>query len=349
VAILLPETGPAQRWEGTDRPELERQIAEKLAPMLEAKGSELTLLYFNANGNGQTQEQQAELALQKNACILIVGAASDNGSRIVQKAKSKQVPVIAYDRMIQDDDLAYYISFDSQGVGRMQGDYIVEKLRHEQTWERPVKFIVINGDEKDNNTEKLRAGLSEKLDFYINQGQIKQVGGDKYIPGWNGEQAAKDVQELLNRYPDIKIVWVANDRMASEIIKVNRQKIQMEEILITGQDGTINSLTNIEKKLQGMTVCKDSKDTAERTAKLVEALFEGVAPSSRDILNDKTLAIKREIPSYISREVFEVTQNNFQDKVNRTSDGSIALEGTCKGKSKNVGGASPESTNPEEK
>lgn len=350
VAILLPETGPAQRWEGADRPELERQIAEKLAPVLADKRAELTLLYFNANGDATKQAEQADLALQKNACILIVGASdSKKAENIVRKAKSKHVPVIAYDRMIKDDDLAYYISFNSKSVGERQGDYIVEELGKKPNWTEPVKFIIINGDPNDSNTQQLRKGLMGSLESSINQGKLQKIGEDEDIPGWDGKKAAKKVQDLLKGFPDLKIVWVANDGMASEIIKVNQQTIQKEDILITGQDGTINSLTNIEKGLQGMTVCKDSKDTAKTTAELVEALFKGVNPSSRDILNQKTPAIKREIPSYISLEVYEVTRNNFNDKVQRTSDGNIALEGTCKAQSKKAGEANPENTNPEEK
>ena len=93
VAILLPETEPAQRWEGADRPELERQIAEKLAPVLTDKGAELTLLYFNANGDAKKQTEWAELALRDNrACILVLGPVFSAGaevSNIVQKAKAR--------------------------------------------------------------------------------------------------------------------------------------------------------------------------------------------------------------------------------------------------------------------
>jgi D-xylose transport system substrate-binding protein len=36
---------------------------------------------------------------------------------IVNKAHTQDVPVIAYDRLVRNSELAYYVSFDSVAVG----------------------------------------------------------------------------------------------------------------------------------------------------------------------------------------------------------------------------------------
>lgn len=78
----------------------------------------VTIQYANANNNASTQQNQAEAVLTKGACILVVDPQdADQAAVIVQKARATQVPVISYDRLIQDPDLAYYVSFDSGKSG----------------------------------------------------------------------------------------------------------------------------------------------------------------------------------------------------------------------------------------
>jgi D-xylose transport system substrate-binding protein len=44
---------------------------------------------------------------------------------IVQRAN---IPVVSYDRLITDADVDYYISFDNERVGRLQGESLLEAL-----------------------------------------------------------------------------------------------------------------------------------------------------------------------------------------------------------------------------
>src|ERR1019366_5174699 len=83
-----------------------------------------TIDYTNAQGSSATQQNQADQALTKGDCILVV-APNDSvaSAAIVTKAKASGVPVIAYDRIIQSKDLNYYVSFDNEEVGKLQGQY----------------------------------------------------------------------------------------------------------------------------------------------------------------------------------------------------------------------------------
>jgi D-xylose transport system substrate-binding protein len=107
IGVLLPETATSARWDGVDRPDLEKDIPATLPGA--------TIDYYNAQGDAPTQQNQADQALTKGDCILVV-APKDSGAAaaIVTKAKSQNVPVIAYDRIIQSKALSYYVSFDSR-------------------------------------------------------------------------------------------------------------------------------------------------------------------------------------------------------------------------------------------
>ncbi|MBD2480985.1 substrate-binding domain-containing protein [Planktothrix sp. FACHB-1365] len=316
IAILLPETGPAARWELSDRPELERRIAQKLIKNNNVK--DLTLLYFNANGDPQKQFQQANRAIEQGACLLILGpSSSSDATEIVKKASEKQIPVIAYDRAIDNGNIYadYYISFDSKYVGQKQGEYIKDQFvnldnKNHRYELKPDgnKFVMINGDKNDPNSKLLAEGLKSILQTeYIDTNRLNLVE-ETNIQGWDAEKAADKIQEVLTKYSEIKIAWVANDGMANKIIeKLVKLGYKPDQILITGQDGTDGSIDKIADQWQSMTVCKDSNDLAEKTALLVEALFQG----KTEIPNTKFEKLDfTKSKSLISKAIYSVNLEN---------------------------------------
>ena len=121
VGVLLPETATSARWDGKDRPALKSDI--EAIPGV-------TVDYYNAQGDSAQQQNQADQALTKGDCILVVAPNDSAASAaIVTKAKASGVPVIAYDRIIQSKNLNYYVSFDNEKVGQLQGQYIVDHYK----------------------------------------------------------------------------------------------------------------------------------------------------------------------------------------------------------------------------
>src|SRR5258708_31672446 len=119
VGVLLPETATSARWDGQDRPLLQKDIPQVL--------SGATVDYNNAQGNADLQQTQAQADLTNGDCILVL-APSDSikAAAIVAAAKAKSVPVISYDRLTYSNDLNFYVSFDNTKVGQLQGGYIAD-------------------------------------------------------------------------------------------------------------------------------------------------------------------------------------------------------------------------------
>src|SRR5947209_8116030 len=114
VGVLLPETATSARWDSKDKPLLTQKIQAAIPGA--------TVDYNNAGGNADDQQNQADAALTKGDCILVLAPVDgQKAAIIVTKAKQSQVPVIAYDRLIQSKDLNYYVSFDNVKVGEFQG------------------------------------------------------------------------------------------------------------------------------------------------------------------------------------------------------------------------------------
>src|SRR6187399_1698050 len=59
--------------------------------------------------------------------LVVVPTDLEKAAAIVQAAAAKKVPVVSYDRLIRDADVALYVSFDNVKVGRMQAERLVAK------------------------------------------------------------------------------------------------------------------------------------------------------------------------------------------------------------------------------
>lgn len=318
IAILLPATGlEAPRWEESDRVFLERAIIENIP--------DATIRHFNANSDPQLQEQQADLALAKGSCILIVAPVDTNeASKVVQNAEAKGVPVIAYDRFIDDEGLDFYVSFSSKQVGQFQAEYLLRQLELGESGlyklKKGANLVMINGDVKDGNTQRIEEGWFETLQPLFDSKNLnlvfpKEKGDpDYFMEGWSGEKAAETVESLLDEYQNnIPIILVANDSMAEEIIGILQQKQKQGQVLVTGQDGSLNSAIYIVEGLQGITLYKPIDDNlSKKTIDVINALRDGddlgVLANNVEITTQNS----KEIPAYLFTPI-RVTAENIED------------------------------------
>src|SRR5829696_6253318 len=118
VAVLLPDSKSSVRWETVDRPSLDAAF--------KAAGVEAEIQ--NAEGDKATQTQQAEQAITNGAnVLLLVNLDSGSGAAIAGNAQSQGVKVIDYDRLTLDTDATdYYVSFNNEKVGQLQGEGLVD-------------------------------------------------------------------------------------------------------------------------------------------------------------------------------------------------------------------------------
>jgi len=329
IGVLLPETATSARWEGQDKPDLQRDIPATLPGA--------TVDYSNAQGSADQQQTNADAALTKGDCILVV-AASDSvkAAAIVAKAKQNNVPVIAYDRLIQSNDLAYYVSFDGVAVGNLQGQYIVD--HYKQFVKSGVGNVaMINGSQTDNNAILFAKGAHQKLDPLFQNGTLKNVY-EQFTPGWDNPTAQTEMQAALTKTGNnIQIAYVANDGMAGTVIAALKQQHLNGKVLVTGQDATVAGLQNILLGDQTMTVFKDISLEAQAAANVVAAISNGTSTSS--LTNGVTTQTSggANIPS-----ILETPQAIDKSNVKTVIDaGGATLADVCQGLPSGTGGICP--------
>lgn len=321
IGVLLPESDSSARYEAYDRPLLEQSI-KKVLP-------DATIQYANANNNADTQQNQADAVLTKGACILVVDPNdSEKAAAIVQKAKASQVPVIAYDRLIQDPDVAYYVSFDNVRVGELQGQYIVDQYRKgAYGLKRGANLVMINGSQTDNNALQFREGALKALQPLVDSKELNLVF-DQYTPNWDSARAQSLMEGVLTQQRNnVQAAYVANDGLANTVIAALRAQRLDGKVLVTGQDATVTGIQNILTGDQAMTIYKPIAKQAEATAQLVAALSNGTDPGS--MVNGQT-ALKGggQVKSVLISPI-AVDKTNVQQTV--IADGFLKKDQVCNG------------------
>ncbi len=319
IGVLLPETATSARWDSKDRPLLISNIKQQIPGA--------TVDYNNAQGDANLQQTQAEADLTRGDCILVV-APSDSikAAAIVEAAKAKGVPVIAYDRLIYSNDLKYYVSFDNTKVGQLQGQYIAD---HYKDYVKPGhnKTVMIDGAQTDNNALLFSKGAHSVLDPLFSNGTLKKVY-EKFTPNWDNPTAQTEMEAALTaNQNDIQIAYVANDGMANSVIAALKAVKLNGKVLVTGQDATVAGIQNILTGDQAMTVYKAITKEASATAQLVAAISNGADTSS--IVNGQTTIPQTggaSIPSVLETPV-AVDKSNIASTV--LADGFVTKSDIC--------------------
>jgi D-xylose transport system substrate-binding protein len=267
VGILLPETTSSDRWETKDHPLLVQAVKAAIP--------NVQIDYNNAHDSSATQITQAEADLANGDCILVVGPHdSVAAAAIVAKAKAQNVPVIAYDRLIQSKDLNYYVSFNNIKVGQLQGQYIAAHYQEYQKAGTP-NIALISGSQTDTNALLFSMGAHSVLDPMFANGTLKNVA-ETFTPDWVNTTAQAEMEaSLADQQNNIQVAYVANDGMAGGVITALQAVKLNGKVLVTGQDATAAGIHNILTGDQSMTVYKPIAKEAQSVGDLVKAINNG--------------------------------------------------------------------------
>jgi len=293
VAVLLPDSKSSVRWETVDRPFLKQAFDDA--------GIESEIQ--NAEGDKSTQQQQAEQAITNGAkVLLLVNLDSGSGAAIAANAKSQDVKVIDYDRLTLKGDSDYYVSFDNEKVGQLQGEGLVDCLG-----DKKAAVAVLNGSPTDNNATLFKNGYDGVINPKFDSGDWTKVD-DQSVPDWDNQKALTIFEQMLQKANNkIDGVLAANDGLGNAAISAIKQR-KLDQIPVTGQDATLQGIQNIVAGDQCMTVYKAIKKEADAAAKLAIALAKGETPEAPDTINNET----KDIPAVFLDPV-AVTKDNIKD------------------------------------
>ena len=243
-----------------------------------------TIVTYSDNKNEQ-QVNDIQNMLSQGVDLLIIAAIDGNGlNTVMNDAGASNIPVIAYDRLIMNDNVSYYVSFDNYTVGKLQGTYVKDTLDLDNA-AGPFNIEFTGGDPADNNAPFFFNGAMDTLKPYIDSGKLNVVSGQTEFSvvgteQWKTEAALNRAQNVLASYysDGTKLdAWLcSNDSTALGVTQaVTSDYAGGNSVIITGQDGDVANLRNIKDGVQSMTVYKAVANEAVVTLDLAKAILDG--------------------------------------------------------------------------
>ena len=298
-----------ERWAKWDEPDIKAA--------LEAAGAS----YISADAGSSVEQQitDVENLIAQGATALIILA--QDGTAIkpaVQSAIDQGIPVIAYDRLIEDPG-AFYLSFDNVEVGRMQAQAIFDAVPK-------GNYVMIKGNAADANADFLRGGQQEVLQAAIDAGDIVIVG-ESYTDNWAPEVAQTNMEQFLTEANnDVQAVVASNDGMAGGVVAALAAQGLDGVVPVSGQDGDGAALNRVALGTQTVDVWKDARLLGRAAGEVAALLAAGTA------MEDVPSMIKFTTPG--GNEMFSIllspqpiTQDNLDLVV---TAGWISVEDLCK-------------------
>ena len=277
--------------------------------------------YISADAQSSASKQLADIEslIAQGADALIV-LAQDTQAIIpaVQAAADEGIPVVAYDRLIEDPR-ALYLTFDNVEVGRMQARAVFEA--------QPTgNYVMIKGSPTDPNADFLRGGQQEILQAAIDAGDITIVG-EAYTDGWLPANAQRNMEQILTAQDNnVDAVVASNDGTAGGVVAALTAQ-GMEGIPVSGQDGDHAALNRVAKGTQTVSVWKDARELGKAAGEAAVAMAGGTAMGDLSGAGEWTSPSGTTMTSIFLAPV-PITQENLSVVVDA---GWISQEALCQG------------------
>jgi D-xylose transport system substrate-binding protein len=261
------------RWAAHDQPNMKETV--------EAGGG--TFIEADANLSTEQQLTDVDNLLSQGANVLVILAQDTTViGPAVQKAKDAGVPVIAYDRLIEDPEILY-ITFDNVGVGKAEAEAVLAKVPE-------GNYVLIKGDPGDPNASTfLPQGWDDAgLKAAVDAGTITILNGPEggtgewpkdygtYTDAWDTTTATNNMEAIIDKAvadgKTIDAVLAENDSTALGVAAALTGKNYDPYPPVSGQDGDPANLNNVAKGLQYVDVWKNANELGKTAGAAALAL-----------------------------------------------------------------------------
>jgi D-xylose transport system substrate-binding protein len=247
-----------ERWAKADEP--------GMRSVLDPAGAKY--ISTDAQSSAAKQLTDIENLISQGANVLIVLAQDTEAIQpAIQKALDEGIPVIGYDRLIENPG-AFYITFDNKKVGVLEAEAIFKLVPK-------GNYVIIKGNQADPNADFLRGGMEEVIGAAVTSGDIKIVG-ETYTDNWDPANAQKEMEQFLTQNNnDVDAVLSENDGMAGGVVAALAAQGLAGQVPVSGQDGDAAALNRVALGTQTVSVWKNATELGKVAAEIALELAKG--------------------------------------------------------------------------
>lgn len=245
-------------------------MKEGIEKEAEKQGIKVDIFAVNSEEDVQEQLKLLENLLGKDYKAIGVAPLSPvNLIPGIVEANKKGIYVVNIDERIDMEQLKTsggsvlaFVTTDNIKVGAKGAQFIVDKLVD------GGEVAIIEGKAGNASGEFRKQGATEV--FKAND-KIKLVASQP--ADWDRSKALDLAANLIQKYPNLKAIYAANDTMALGALQAVMNANKQDKIIVVGTDGAPEALESIKQKGLSATVAQDSANIGAESLKLlIEAL-----------------------------------------------------------------------------
>lgn len=263
---------------------------------------------YDANGNQTTQTEQVTTAIAKGSRALIVNVvdtgSNDAAQNIVDLAKAKNIPVIFFNRSVEESVVTSYekcvfVGTDYEMAGHMQGEmigkYVLENFdKLDLNGDGKISYVMFKGQEGNMEAIARTQYGVEDADKVLTEGGKAQLefydasNSKKYLVDQNGtwaSAAATDyMSTILAQYSEanknmVELVIANNDDMAlgaiSALQAAGYNKDGGKTIPVFGVDATDSAKDAIKNGSMTGSIKQDAEGMAKVISTIAQNFVNG--------------------------------------------------------------------------
>ena len=265
-----------ERWAKADEPNIQKAVT--------AGGG--TYTRTDAKDNSEQQLADVDNLIAQGAKVLIILAKDAEAIKpAIAKAKAANIPVIGYDRLIEDPDV-FYITFDNKRVGTIIAQEVMKAAPS-------GNYVIIKGDAGDANAQFLRDGMTEAgIPAMGATANGITVVFEQNTANWDTAGARTNMEAALAaNNNDVDAVLSENDGMATGVIAA-LGAVGLTDVPVGGQDGDKAALNRVALGTQTVSVWKNANDLGAVAGSVATQLCKGTAATAVTVPDGLSAAAK---------------------------------------------------------
>ena len=285
AVLLVSQTGPDRGDEeivigfSVDSLVVERWIRDRDGFIAAARSLGASIIYRNALESAEQQVADLrELHRQGVDVLVVIPYDSRALSEEINRIAADGVPVISYDRLILNADIAAYVSFENVRVGELMAQGVTERLDR-------GNVVIVNGGSRDNNSALLNRGFLNVLEPLRGEDGVAIV--QQFYPrDWEPALFTEDLEAFLDTGVPVDAIIAANDQFADAIIEILVRRRLAGEVIVVGQDADLVAVQRLVQGIQHRTIYKPVPDLATAAAEIAFSLASGQAVRSDRVVDN---------------------------------------------------------------
>jgi len=271
----------------------------------EAKKQGCEPIVVAADNNAQTQTAKVENLLSQGVKAIVIQAVNSNAAaNLVKMAHDEKVPVIAYDRMITNAPVDFYITVDAVQIGVLQAEAAVKATGGKGN------YVILKGQAGHSVVGEQMQGLHKVLDKYPN---IKIVV-EKFHDQWSPQLAMQTTENALAQYKnDIQAVLANNSGMAGGAVQALAAQKLTGKVFVAGSDADLSAIKNIVAGRQQFEVMFDLEGLARKAADVAAQLAKGEKPKADSVTENGGFKVPTSAAAVVG-----VTKDNLEQTIFKT-------------------------------